>query len=183
MSAKAQVFQTLLAGLSYSGVTASGYVVYFVDAGTAPSIASLKTIYLDQNKAQTAANPYTLDANGRAELYLDGIYDVIVMDAVGGTVKDTWLSVQTSFPTALESITVDRRNAGSGTVNVSIVAANDATATVLYIGKALADTSANSVVITPTTGTIGGLPQWTISNAGEYALLIPVATDNDYSVK
>lgn len=181
MSTKAQVFQTLLAGLAFEGVPASGYVAYFVTSGTGPSIATLKSIYLDENKSTPAANPYTLDSDGRAELYLDGAYDVVIKTAVGGTVKALW-NVRVNVD-VLAGLNVDRRDASAGNVPVSIVAANDAAATVLCIGKKLTDTSANSVVITPATGTIGGLASWSVSNGGEYALLIPIPADNDYLVK
>lgn len=182
MSNKAQAFNVLLAGIDFGAVPASGYVVYFVTAGTGPSIASLKTIWLDINKAQTASNPYTLDADGRAELYLDGIYDIIVKTAVGGTIVAAWESVNTQVD-VLSGLNVDRRDASSGDVAVSIVAANNANATVLCIGKILTDVSANAVTITPASGTIGGLASWSITNSGEYALLIPIAADNDYLVK
>lgn len=181
MSTKAQAFQTLLSGLSFDGVPASGYVVYFVTSGTGPSIASLKSIYLDENKSTPAANPYTLDADGRAEIYLDGVYDIVVKPAVGGTVKALW-NVRVNVD-VLAGLNVDRRDATAGDVNIAVVAANDASATTLCIGKTLTDTSANSVIITPASGTIGGLASWPINNSGEYALLIPIPADNDYLVK
>lgn len=181
MSTRAQICQTLLAGLEFGGVTASGYVAYFVTAGTGPSIASLKTIYLDEGKASPAANPYTLDADGRAVLYLDGSYDVVIKTAVGGAVKATW-QVRL-VPDILAGMNVDSRDATAGDVNVAIVAANDAAAAVQYIGKSLLDVSGNKVIVTPASGTIDGLATYEMGNSGEYKLLIPVAADNNYSVK
>lgn len=182
MSTKAQIFQTLLAGLYFGGVPASGYVAYFVTPGTAPAITSLKTIYLDSNKTTPAANPYTLDSDGRAELFLDGNYDVIIKTAVGGTVKATWENVLVATD-VLSGLNVDARDATAGDVNVSVVAANDPDAVVRTIGKRISDVSANSVIITPTGGTISGLASWPINTSGTYIQITPIPADNDYLVK
>lgn len=181
MSTKAQILQALLSGLSFDGVVASGYLAYFVDAGSAPSISSLKSVYLDANKSTPAANPYTLDTNGQAEIYLDGNYDIIIKTAVAGTIKATW-NVQLSSD-GVAAFNIDSRDASAGDVAVSVVAANNAEAVVITIGKTRSDVSANSVIITPSSGTIGGLTSWEISTAGEYATLIPIPEENDYLVK
>jgi hypothetical protein len=181
MSTKAQIFQALLAGLRFDGVTASSYVVYFVPAGSAPSINTLQGIWLDANKTTPADNPYSLDANGQAELYLDGNYDVIIKTEVGGVVKATWNVQLTSD--GLSTFNVDSRDASAGDVNVSVVAANDPDAVVVTIGKTKSDNSANFVIITPASGTIGGQATWSIGVGGEYAMLIPIPEENDYLVK
>ena len=182
MSTKAQIFQTLLAGLNFSGNPAPGYAAYFVNPGTGPAVNSLKSIYLDSNKTTPAANPYTLDSDGRAELFLDGNYDVVIKTAVGGAVKAVWENVAVA-PDVLTGLNVDRRDATAGDVNVSVVAANDPDAIVRVIGKSNSDVSANNVIITPAAGTISGLASWSISTTGTYALLIPIPADNDYLVK
>lgn len=182
MSTKAQIFQALLSGLSFGGVVANGYKVYFCTPGTAPAITSLKTIYLDAGKTTTAANPYTLDSDGRAELFLDGNYDVVVKTAVGGTVKASWENVAIA-PDALTSFNVDVRSTAAGDVNIAVLAGNDADAYVRCIRKSVSDTDANYVILTPAAGTIMGLPEWRFNVAGESAWLIPIAADNDYLVK
>jgi hypothetical protein len=88
MAQKAQIFQTALAGLRFDGAALSSGKVYFYSPGT----TTAKTIYVDRNKQTTAANPYTLDSNGRAEIFGDGIYDVVVKTSAGVT-KATWENV------------------------------------------------------------------------------------------
>jgi parallel beta-helix repeat protein len=85
---KSQIFQTALAGLRFDGATLSSGKVYFYSPGT----TTAKTIYVDRNKQTTAANPYTLDSNGRAEIFGDGTYDVVVKTSAGVT-KATWENV------------------------------------------------------------------------------------------
>ena len=69
---------------SASGSLAGGKV-YFYAAGT----STPKDVYLDINKTPpAAANPYTLDANGTAQLYGDGTYRVVIKTAAGVTVYD-----------------------------------------------------------------------------------------------
>jgi hypothetical protein len=68
---------------SATGSLAGGHV-HFYSAGTTTN----KAVYLDINKASTAANPYTLDANGTALLYGDGTYRVVIQTAAGVTVYD-----------------------------------------------------------------------------------------------
>jgi hypothetical protein len=88
MAQKAQIFDALLAGLRFDGATLSSGKAYFYSPGT----TTAKTIYVDRNKQTTAANPYTLDINGRAEIFGDGVYDVVIKTA-GGVTKATWENV------------------------------------------------------------------------------------------
>lgn len=68
----AQIFETLLTAQRASGVTLAGGKVYFYTPGT----ETLKTIYVDRAKTTSAANPYTLSADGTAMVYGDGLYDI-----------------------------------------------------------------------------------------------------------
>jgi hypothetical protein len=79
MSNKAQQVEFLL---SENPEAVLGSATFYA-AGT----DTLKTIWLDRDKGSTAANPYTLDANGCSgvPLFADGIYKVVVKDAAGAT--------------------------------------------------------------------------------------------------
>jgi hypothetical protein len=69
---------------SSAGSLAGGKVYFFSAGGSTP-----KDVYLDINKtAPAAANPYTLDANGTALLYGDGLYRIVINTAAGATVFD-----------------------------------------------------------------------------------------------
>lgn len=46
-----------------------------------PGTSTLKATYNDEDKTGANANPVILDANGTANIYLDGIYKVVVKDA------------------------------------------------------------------------------------------------------
>lgn len=63
-----------------------GGTVYFYEAGASESPGNLRSIWLDRDKATPAGNPYTLDANGTAQLYADGIYKVVIKNSAGSTV-------------------------------------------------------------------------------------------------
>lgn len=58
--------------------------VYFYEPGT----TTLKDVWLDPEEAVRAANPYTLDANGTAQLYGTGTYRIVIKDAAGVTKFD-----------------------------------------------------------------------------------------------
>ncbi len=66
-----------------SGSLAGGTVTAYA-SGT----STLKTIWLDRGKATTAANPYTLDSNGTAQLFGDGVYRILIKTSDGVTVYD-----------------------------------------------------------------------------------------------
>jgi len=84
MATNAQSIQFLLSQVRASGVVLSGGTVEFFAAGTEIN----KTIWTDRGKTQEAANPYTLDANGTAQLYGDGLYRMVVKDSAGVTKYD-----------------------------------------------------------------------------------------------
>lgn len=84
-ASKAENISFLLSQVRASGVALSSGTVTFYVAG---SSSTLKTIWADRNKATPAANPYTLDANGTAQLYGDGLYHVVIKDSTGVTKYD-----------------------------------------------------------------------------------------------
>jgi hypothetical protein len=85
MATKAQIFFPALSGLRFDGAALALGLVYFYEPGTTTD----RAVYINRNKSSTAANPYTLDANGQAEIFLDGVYDILVKTAAGVT-KATW---------------------------------------------------------------------------------------------
>ena len=86
----AQIFQTLLSAQRASGVTLSGGFAYFYVAGSNGS--QLATVYANRGKTVIAANPVTLDSNGTAVVYGDGLYDVKITDSAN-VQKFNWLGV------------------------------------------------------------------------------------------
>lgn len=90
MSTYAKIFEALLNTQQSAGVTLSGGKVYFY----APGTYTEKTVYVDRNKSAPAANPYTLSAEGTAEVYGDGLYDIGVYDSTG-VLKHFWEDVST----------------------------------------------------------------------------------------
>lgn len=96
---KGQVFQTLLSGLRFDGATLSaGKVYFYVPGGTTP-----KAIYTTRNKTVEAANPYTLDANGQAQVFGDGTYDIKVTTSAG-VQKAYWYGVALSDVSSLNTV-------------------------------------------------------------------------------
>lgn len=78
MGIKGKAVLELAAGINDDQLNplASG-TVYFYEAGT----FTLKDIYLDRDKTTVAANPVTLDIYGRAEVFGDGLYKIVVYNA------------------------------------------------------------------------------------------------------
>ena len=66
-----------------TGSLASGTLTFYY-----PGTTTLKNVYLDRTLETTAANPYTLSADGTAELFADGIYRIVVKDSTGVIVYD-----------------------------------------------------------------------------------------------
>lgn len=93
----AQTFEALLTSQRAGGVTLAGGKVQFVTPGAAPGTmeapTNLKAIYADRNKTTPAANPYTLSADGTAQVFGDGLYDVYVYNSAG-VLKYTWEDVR-----------------------------------------------------------------------------------------
>ena len=74
-----EIFMT---GMADSAVPLSGGKVYTYSAGT----LAAKSVWLDSAKAATHTNPLTLDTDGRATIYAEGLYKFVVKDADGATV-------------------------------------------------------------------------------------------------
>lgn len=74
----ARIFDALLTSQRSAGVTLSGGKAYFYIPGT----ETLKTVYSSRTKT-IAANPFTLSADGTAQLYGDGLYDVKITNSAG----------------------------------------------------------------------------------------------------
>ena len=86
---RAQAIPMLLSGIQdTSGVPLNAGTVNFYASGTTTDQA----VYTDQAKTTEAANPYTLDSNGQAQLYADGNYKLVVKDS-GGSTLYTWDSL------------------------------------------------------------------------------------------
>lgn len=88
MGNRGNIFSVLLSGLrDTSGVSLSGGTVYFY----APGTVIAKSVYTDDDLTN-AVNSVELDANGQAEIYGRGLYDVVVKDA-DDAVLYSWESV------------------------------------------------------------------------------------------
>ena len=68
---------------NYAGSLASGTVTFY-SAGT----TSKKAVYLDRAMTAQAANPYTLSADGTAELFAQGLYRIVFKGYGGSPVYD-----------------------------------------------------------------------------------------------
>jgi len=120
---RAKLFDALLASQRASGVTLAGGKAYFYTPGT----TSLKTIYSSQNKT-VAANPVTLDANGQARVYGDGLYDVQVQNSTLSVSLPLWEDVR--LTDGSENLTwIDQYDSLAAAVT-----AIGSTKTTLYIG-------------------------------------------------
>lgn len=84
MAQKGAIFEFLLNQQRVAtGALAGGYAHFYEVGGTTP-----KAIWLDRDKITAASNPYTLDANGTAQLYGDGLYRIVIKDSAGVTRYD-----------------------------------------------------------------------------------------------
>lgn len=96
MATKAQIFFPALSGLRFDGTTLASGRLFFFEPGT----TTQRTVYANRNKtvqattyseAADGSGPFyvQLDANGQTEVFLDGVYDVVVKTSVSAT-KATW---------------------------------------------------------------------------------------------
>ena len=114
----------------YTGVgVLSGGTVEFYNAGT----TTKRNVYLERDKSVVAANPYTLTANGNAELFADGVYRIILRDSNGVLVYDydnVYLVevAGTIVPVLVDATGGDATYTWEATVTDLIVAKTDATA-------------------------------------------------------
>ena len=85
MGTKALAVLDLASGImNDEGDPISGGKVYTYEAGTLTN----KTTYTDRDKTTPAANPVILDTYGRAEIYADGLYKIVVKDSDDVTLWD-----------------------------------------------------------------------------------------------
>jgi hypothetical protein len=123
------------------GNLASGTVEFYAAGTTNP-----KDVFLDRDMATTAANPYTLTADGTADLFGLGVYRVVIKDVDGVTVYDY---------DDVEAISVANQTSASATFNVVSALTDDALYTLTgdfdqYVSKV--GETAYTVTISPPGG-------------------------------
>jgi len=75
---------------SYQGSLAGGSITFYSPGVT----TAIVPIYLDVDLTQPAANPYTLSADGTAELFANGTYRIIVKNSFDVIVFDyDWVEI------------------------------------------------------------------------------------------
>lgn len=84
MATKAKSVDFLFGAIIHNGEALSGGKIFHYDPGT----TDVKTIWTDRDKVTPAAQPVILDANGRTEIYGDGLYRIIIKDANDVTIAD-----------------------------------------------------------------------------------------------
>ncbi len=129
-------FDFLLSQVRTSTTALIGGKVYFYSPGT----TTAKSIWLDRNQGTLAANPYTLDSNGTAQLFGAGVYRIVIKDSAGVTKFD-----RDGIVTAGEDGTMTPIDATSG--NQTFLLPSGGVATICKI-----DNTANTVTITPSVG-------------------------------
>jgi hypothetical protein len=146
-------FDFLLSQVRTSTTSLVGGKVYFYKVGT----TTAKTIWVDRNELTVAANPYTLDSNGTAQIYGSGTYRIVIKDSAGVTKYD-----RDNITVVGEDGTTTTVDATSGNQAVSLPAGG-----VMSYFKT--DHTANTVTITPSVGgqTINGLSSYILTVGGE----------------
>ena len=96
MATKAQIFFPALSGLRFDGASLASGQVFFYEPGTttqrltwANRNKTVQSTTYSENPDETGPFYVRLDANGQAEIFLDGVYDVVVKSSAGVT-KATW---------------------------------------------------------------------------------------------
>lgn len=166
MANRGNIFSVLLSGLrDTSGVSLSGGTVYFY----APGTVIAKSVYTDDDLTN-AVNSVELDANGQAEIYGRGLYDVVVKDADDAVLyswesvflgKDVFVSTSVIADynaTADDSLILVDTTAGNVTVTLPDPATMQQAP---YIVKTTDDV--NTVTISRTDTTINGDANYVIS--------------------
>lgn len=95
---------------------ATGHVHFYYVGGTTD-----KTVWTDANKTGVSTNPVPLDTYGRAKVYADGVYKLVVADSNNITV---YTIDQIEFSSAINpaSITANVGNFASMTVTIGTIA-------------------------------------------------------------
>ena len=65
-----------------NGVPLAGGVLYFYEAGT----SNPKAVYADSGETTSLGTSVTLDSSGRAKIWLDGYYKVVLNDSLGNLI-------------------------------------------------------------------------------------------------
>lgn len=143
---------------NYSGKPLSGGKAYFYSPGT----TSLKTVWVDAEKATAATNPVILDTSGSAKVFADGLYDVVVMDA------DTNLMF-----TVNEAYYVIANSAASGPAfTVQNISANTVLTAINRI--VIVDTSGGNVTVTmPAAASFPGGEVVIVNNGANRVIINP----------
>ena len=119
MATNAQSIQFLLSQVRRAAGSLEDGTVTAYAAGT----SNLKTIWLDRGKQTVAANPYTLDANGTAQLFGDGLYRFVIKSDSGVTVYDRdYISIRDAA-----SLAYDAADYASLAAAVSAIGSTNAT--------------------------------------------------------
>jgi hypothetical protein len=171
MSTVVQI-DSILAGIidPNTGLPAAGGSVEFYEAGT----STPKNVWTESAKSNPYTS-YTLNAAGAAELWADGIYDIVVKNAAGATIC-TWDGVvyqridfeKTTISGNYAQLATDNAiilsSSATGTVILSLLAPSSFPDWPLYVFNS---NSTYDITITPPSGTIDGSATYTLSGAGE----------------
>ncbi|OHD28168.1 MAG: hypothetical protein A2Y38_15665 [Spirochaetes bacterium GWB1_59_5] len=139
----AQSITFLLSQVRNSSGALAGGKVYAYAAGT----STPKTIWLNRSKSTVAANPYTLDSNGTAQLYGDGLYRFVIKTAAGVTVYDR---DNVSIKDAIDPLEADV--ATYGTLSAAVATIGSVTPTTL---KYATDQSVTTLTVTDNIHLVG----------------------------
>jgi hypothetical protein len=118
--ANAIQIEFLRAGVQINGVPVSYGHVYAWQAGSS-SVA--QNMYVDSGAVTPAANPYTLDQNGRALLFGNSDYHFVVTDKNGVTVLDmdnVGVKYPASLPSPLNADTLNTHPSGNSTGQIPL---------------------------------------------------------------
>lgn len=139
--------------LDNNGDPLSGGTVEFYEAGT----STPKTAYSSEDESVALANPFTLDSNGRGEIWLgSGAYKIVLKDSLGNTIDQRddvvgvalgeAVSYDVTTNTTITSVYNNSRIYANGSLTLSLLAAADAGDGFEFIVKNI---GSNDVIIDP----------------------------------
>lgn len=162
MGTRAQLVDILLAGIrDSSGQPVSGANIHSYDAGT----TTPRSLYSDYKKLSAASNPYVADSNGRAQLYGDGLYKLVIKDAADSATLYTW----DNLPYFLDPGPMVYAGTAGGTANaqtITLSPAPGALASGLTISWKSVGTNSGAVTINP-----NGIGAYALKDSAGNALL------------
>jgi len=164
MATKALIFFPALSGLRYDGAALAAGLVYFYEPGT----TTVRAVYTTRNKSVEAANPFTLDANGQGEVFLDGVYDVVAKTSAGVT-KSTWEGYD-AVNVSTESLATIEANSAAAITEISTAAGNvvqTLPTTVTFIRYVKSTDDANTVTFNTSDGSTIAESDLTLSLVNE----------------